>query len=178
MHNIALWMQETQTEARAIIAEHTDARFFMRQPNENHSLWVSDLPRRTDAFTTEAAMRSLRAHGFPCECHASSRLLAIDLSLERYDALLNTLPQVPPPMPADDRLHPAYALCRLLLLHPSPLSAQPLAPLRLLLHAAPEIPFDSLPALHRECAAWLRAGQPLPHAAGQVLATLLSTNGG
>ena len=73
-----------------------------------------------------------------------------------------------PPFPTREEDFAAYALCRLLLLHPAPLSRPA--------HGAESGPYGSgrydpenLKALHETCAALLRQGKPLPTLGGQLL---------
>lgn len=145
---------------------------FLRDARSDDALWASDLPRHTDALSP--VQERLLALQVSCRLDEAARLWYLDLTLEGYRALTDGMPTELPPMPDDDRLHPAYALCRLLLLHPAPLDQQPLAPLRRVLKlAGGEKLLGAIPALHAECAARLREHAPLPHAAGRALAQWL-----
>jgi len=152
-------------------------RFFLRRSMRDDCLWVSDLPRHTEPNAAGNAADALRSNGFPCVLDGASQLLRIDLSLAGYKALLAPLPHAPPPLPANEALHPAYALCRLLLLHHAPLDRQPLEPLRGVLIAASQpnavALLHQIPAWHEQSAARLRERKPLSHAAGRVLAEWL-----
>ena len=88
--------------------------------------------------------------------HACPRIVA--------DALPATLPA----FPAQEEDFAAYALCRLLLLHPAPLSRQPMELNRALWLWT--VRPGSLKALHETCAALLRQKKPLPTLGGQLLA--------
>ena len=171
------FLQKNQCRAYAILSAHGAARFFLRRSLGNHCLWVSDLPRYGAEDLWKAAATELHSQGFLCVLQPEARLLEIDLALEAYEKLLAPLPQNPPELPAHSAYHPAYALCRLLLLHPAPLKSQPMEPLRDILKAEaqgnPAVLSSRVPALHEQCAQWLRTGQPLPYAAGQVLAAWL-----
>ena len=76
-------------------------------------------------------------------------------------------------MPRDEALHPAYALSRLLLLHPAPVERQPMAQVREVAKLAAGAPgplLAAVPALAGEAARRLRMGMPLAEGAGRVLA--------
>lgn len=139
-------------------------------------LFVSDLPKHASPEVLGRVVQSLEQAGFVCKHDRDQELLFLDASLPRYERLLRGLPIALPPLPRNDRLHPAYALCSLLLLHPAPLADQPLEPLRRVLkltEAAASPLLQAIPALHEECALLMRERKPLPHAAGQVLAAWL-----
>ena len=149
---------------------------FLRISKTEDCLWVTDLPRRTD-FLADVE-RSLADLGLCCRLDPASRLWHIDLTPATYAAWSSHLPTPPPPFPADESLHEAYALCRLLLAHPAPLADQPLSHIRAILKwlAFPaHCPFPS--ALHGHCAVLLRQGQPLPYLGGQLLAAWLQQKG-
>jgi len=181
--------------------------FFLRRCKDDDHLFVSDLPRRTPHAALAVILLSLESSGFVGTIVPEENLLYIDATLARYESLLEDLPNATDTLvlPHDDALHPAYALCRLLLHHPAPLHQQPLAPLRRVLKWTQAEPASSLPAdpaspwppatvsstaggmkpastrlfvqiirLHQECASRLRLRQPLPYAAGRVLAFWLT----
>ena len=166
------WLATAQAEAYAALG---GAPCFLRRDTDDGALFASDLPRRGDAATVVAALQALAARGFSARLDGG--LLRVDAGLSRYAALLSALPDAPPPLPADDALHPAYALCRLWLrAAPAPLERQPLAPLRCVLKrlTSPDELRKQIPRLYDESAALLRARSPLPRAAGQALAEWLA----
>lgn len=150
---------------------------FLRRCAQSGFLFVSDLPRHASLPGLEAVLTALEQAGFVCHIPSNQKLLFIDASLPRYAALLRGLPLAAPPLPPNDALHPAYALCRLLLSRPAPLEAQPLAPVRRMLkltESSPATPvLQAIAPLHEEAALALRQRQPLSQAAGQVLAAWL-----
>lgn len=149
---------------------------FLRISKTDDCLWVTDLPRRIESLAD--VEQSLADLGLCCRLDPASRLWHIDLATERYASLASLLPTNPPPFPADESLHEAYALCRLLLSHPAELATQPLEPVRAILKwlTFPELcPFPA--SLSGQCAALLRLGQPLPHLGGQLLAAWLTQKG-
>ena len=136
-------------------------------------LFVSDLPKHTSPEELREVMLSLGQADFICKYDKARELLFLDASLPRYECLLASLPKKPPPFPQDQQLHPLYALCSLLLLHPVPLAGQPIEPIRLVLKLTEgSVPclLHAVPAMHQECAVMLRQRMPVPYAAGQVLA--------
>jgi len=158
-----------------ICAGFQRSSFFMRLSRQPHALWVSDWPRHADTPSTECCMVELKAAGFVWDLVPHRNLLYLDLSLEEYERLLQQLPLRPPYLPSQESLHQAYGLCRFLLLHPSPpLGSQPHAFLREILKLTtaphPGKLLNRVPALHEQCAVWLRQKSPLPHGAGRVLA--------
>lgn len=167
----ARWLEATQREAYSALGGEG---CFLRRDARDEALWVSDLPRRADAQTVEAVRRRLAQAGFCSQ--PEEGLLRVDATLARYEGLLAGLPDALPPLPSDDALHPAYALCRLWLLSPSaPLERQSLHPLRCLLKRLqrPAELLQQIPRLHAESAALLRRREPQPRAAGLVLAEWL-----
>ena len=162
-------MNELRDRAFALLWQANGA-CFLHDAREDDALWVTDLPARTAEL--EGVRASLNALGVTCRLDASRRLWRLDPSCERYAEALAKLPNEPPPFPNDDRLRPAYALCRLLWLHPAPLAAQPMEPIRRVIklsQGATDPMLRAVPRLHAECAALLRERLPLPHAAGRVL---------
>ena len=70
-------------------------------------------------------------------------------------------------------LHPAYALCRLLMMHPAPVERQPLEQVREIVKLAAGAPgplLAAVPMLTGEAARRLRMGLPLAEGGGRVLA--------
>ena len=145
---------------------------FVRLADGADSLWVSDAPRRLSQAELQAAEERLREKGFLCR-NTERRLLAIDLSPERYGVLLASLHAPAPAFPAEPRLWPVYELARLLLRRPAlPLDAQSLPFLRQALKA---VDMPRLAAgMMAGCAAKLRRKEPLPGAVGPVLADWLA----
>ena len=160
-----------------LLQPFAERSFFLHLCRTHDVLWVSDLPRRTDMPGLNAAITALRSEGFVCVFQSMDKLLYIDLSFHQYSALLRPLPVIPPALPSHDELHAAYSLCRLLLSHPYPLRIQPFTPIRLVFklgaghHAKTSL--NQLPSLHKQCAARLRRKEPLPHAAGRMLAAII-----
>ncbi len=167
-------LAELRAQCRALCAIAGPGHFLRRSGSDDF-LFVSDLPRHAPAQKPEAALAALARAGFVC--HEAGGLLFLDASLERYEGLLGQLPLTPPSLPVDEALHPAYALCSLLLAHPAPLALQPLAPLRRVLKLteapSPAPMLQAVAALHQEAALALRQRRPLAHGAGQVLAAWL-----
>lgn len=138
------------------------------------ALWVCDLPRR--GGDTPRTHSILSAHQVIVLPESQNGLWLLDWSPERYQGLAARLPRCAPAFPNSDALHPAYALCRLLLSHPFPLESQPLGPSRevMKLEGRPPEQWNArLPRLHGQCAALLRQKAPLPTLAGGLLARLI-----
>lgn len=144
---------------------------FVRLCMDHGALWVSDLPRRTKRLTPAlAALEALELH---CETDPATGLWRLDWTEEGWRERLDQLPDRTPALPRDEALHPAYALCRLLLLHPAPLERQPMAQVREVAKLAAGAPgplLAAVPALAGEAARCLRMGTPLAEGAGRVLA--------
>lgn len=144
---------------------------FVRLCMDHGALWVSDLPRRTKRLTPAlAALEALELH---CETDPATGLWRLDWTEEGWRERLDQLPDRPPALPYNEALHPAYALCRLLLFHPAPVERQPMAQVRevaKLAAGAPGALLVAVPALAGEAAQCLRMGMPLAEGAGRVLA--------
>lgn len=147
---------------------------FVRVCRDDGALWVSDAPRLGMALSPFKAR--LEEQGVAVLPDALNGLWRLDWTLEMWQRRLEPLPHTPPPLPVDADLHPAYALCRLMLTHPSPLERQPMAMVRRVakLTAKEEALKRCVPALHGLCAQRLRKGEPLPSAAGAILAAWLA----
>lgn len=150
-------------------------RFFLRLSDGDDALWVTDWPMRTMGQLAQArdALALLKV---VCRAENSPSLLHLDFSKDGYLALIKDLPQVPPALTTDDTLHPALALCRLWLSHPTPLEKQPLAPLRQVLKYTRQpraVMLRSISGLHKQAAEQLRNGCCISHTAGRVLAQWL-----
>ncbi len=172
---MSLLVEPLRQECYGLLARD-DTRCFLHRSEDDCSLFVSDLPRRvTDAALNDTLLALDRA-GY--KAWVRQGLVHVDASLPKWETVLSPLPLQPPPLPHNDLLHPAYALCRLLLLHPAELNLQPLGPLREMVKWADPLTLKPclthIPKLHEHCALLLRQGQPLPHAAGRVLAAWLS----
>lgn len=144
---------------------------FVRLCMDHSALWVSDLPRRTDRLAP--ALSALVALGIRCDTDPATGLWRLDWTAEGWRERLERLPDCLPALPRDEALHPAYALCRLLLLHPAPVERQPMAQVRemaKLTAGAPGPLLAAVPALTGEAARCLRMGLPLAEGAGRVLA--------
>lgn len=144
---------------------------FVRLCMDHSALWVSDLPRRTERLTPAAA--ALDALGISCRTDPATSLWRLDWTAEGWRERLDQLPDRPPALPYNEALHPAYALCRLLLFHPAPVERQPMAQVRevaKLAVGAPGALLVAVPALAGEAARCLRMGTPLAEGAGRVLA--------
>lgn len=138
---------------------------------DHGALWVSDLPRRTDRLAP--ALSALVALGIRCDTDPTTGLWRLDWTAEGWRERLERLPDCLPALPRDEALHPAYALCRLLLLHPAPVERQPMAQVREMAKLAAGAPgplLAAVPALTGEAARCLRMGLPLAEGAGRVLA--------
>jgi len=196
-------LEPLREECRALLSL-PGKPFFLRRCFGDGFLFVSDLPRRVSHEALMPVLLSLKSSGFAGIFVPNEALLYVDATLALYEALLGDLPGAPDALslPRDDALYPVYALCRLLLLHPTPLHQQPLGPLRWALKwAQAELDFTppapgpgplkaspsaggveatsarlpvQISRLHQQCAARLRLRQPLPCAAGQVLASWLA----
>lgn len=144
---------------------------FVRLCMDHDALWVSDLPRRTERLNP--ALSALESLGLRCETDPATGLWRLDWTAEGWRERLDQLPDRPPALPYNEALHPAYALCRLLLFHPAPVERQPMAQVRevaKLAVGAPGVLLAAVPALAGEAARCLRMGTPLAEGAGRVLA--------
>lgn len=148
-----------------------DAPCFVRLCMDHGALWVSDLPRRTERLTP--ALAALETLGVKNEPDPETGLWRLDWTAESWRERLDRLPIHPLALPRAEALHPAYALCRLLLLHPAPVERQPMAQVREVAKLAAGAPgplLAAVPALAGEAARRLRMGMPLAEGAGRVLA--------
>ena len=153
-----------------------DAPCFVRLCLDHGALWVSDLPRRTGRLVS--AMAVLDALGVRYETDPATGLWRLDWTAESWRDRLDRLPACLPALPREEALHPAYALCRLLLLHPAPLESQPMAQVREVVKLAAGAPgplLSAVPALAGESARRLRWASPWPKAADGCLRTGLHT---
>lgn len=156
-----------------------EARCFVRICETDEAMWISDLPRKTDSV--EGAQKLLCENGFVCTPDDEARLLYLDWTLESWEEILSEMAAPLPALPANDRYHAAYALCRLWYAHPSPVTTETLPAVRRMLKLTlqPEGKLlRGLTALHEEAAAGLRNAQPIAHAAGGILADWLNERKG
>ncbi|MBP3645636.1 MAG: hypothetical protein J6K55_04340 [Clostridia bacterium] len=139
---------------------------FLRMDRTDDALWVSDYPRRNaDTIGVEEQLRSI---GVSCALDEKTKMWHLDWTEDRWDELIRGLPLTPPALPADDSLHPAYALCRFALLHPAPRTPESLCMLRSVLKGT-----QTIRQLHEEAVSAHRAGQPIAYDAGRLLAAQL-----
>lgn len=152
-----------------------EKRCFVRICDSDDALWVTDLPRKTEKLSD--VEKQLLLSGFCCRLDTASRLWYVDPTEAQWEELLKRYPDKIPSMPEDERYHAAYALCRLYLLHPAPLSVCALPAVRRMLKLTmqpEEKLLQKLAVLHGEAAVQLRMGQPVAHAAGRILAGWLN----
>lgn len=150
---------------------------FLRVNTADDSLFISDFSRKRPDWKTAA--KAAESLGFLAFLDEASQLLHFDLSWEKYEELSRMIFAQMPDFPADDEELPLFSLCRLLLAHPAPLSAQPMNLNRKILKLIfyPRLFTSALPQLQAECAVLLRNHSPLPHLGGQFLAAALSKKG-
>lgn len=139
---------------------------FLRFSDTPEGLLVCDLPRRGgDLSGAEEALTRLGWRLLPGK---KPGLWLLDRTEPAWQAMADALPAVLPAFPAREKDFAAYALCRLLLLHPVQLSRQPMELNRALWLWT--VRPGSLKTLHETCAALLRQKKPLPTLGGQLLA--------
>lgn len=158
----------------------SQARCFVRICDDDSALWVSDLPRRYAAC--ENLIVALADAGFAVTYDEVAGLWYIDWTQEQWQKTLGDLPCKLPPFPEMEAYHEAYALCRLWLLHPAPLSDRVLPTVRRVVKWTAQPPqklLSAVRALHEQAAAQLRIGHPVAYDAGRILAAWLdeSTRG-
>ncbi len=140
--------------------------FFLRCSDTSEGLLVCDLPRRGgDLSGAEEALTRLGWRLLP---ERRPGLWLLDRTEAVWQELSAHLPRELPAFPAREEEFAAYALCRLLLLHPAPPAVQPMELNRALWLWT--VRPGSLKALHETCAALLRQKKPLPTLGGQLLA--------
>lgn len=156
-----------------LITENTGIQPMLRISREDDCLWVCDLPRRADAAVCGTISRRMEKAGFILRLQESTRLWQIDLCSS--DALFGDAPVLS--LPADETLHAAYGLYRLLKAHPAPWEQQPLPLLRAIVKLTlkpHQVCQAALANLTGQCAALLNRKQPLPSAACHALAKWIS----
>ena len=144
---------------------------FVRVDRSDEALWISDLPRRME--NVQDLGKKLLEAGFACRLDGKTRLWYIDWTERRWEEMLAPYPHALPPLPAADRLHPVYALCRLWMLHPSDRTPENLPMVRRvlkLMNEPEEKLLASVAAMHAQAAANLRSGIPSAYDAGRLLA--------
>lgn len=152
-------------------------RCFVRVCRTDDALWVSDLPRRSADWRETAQ----KLRGFVWRLEEASQLLLLDWPTEAWERALASLPERLPALPAREALHPAYALCRLWMLHPGARTEDGMRLLRRVvkLTDGPEQALlREIPLLHQNAAASLRKGAPCGYDAGRWLAGWLLTKEG
>lgn len=145
----------------------------LRVCSSSDALWVCDLPRRLE--NAEGAKQYLTTLSVRC-AEEKDGLWRLDWTADKYRQLSQALPTIAPPLPKAAELHEAYALCRLLLAHPTPVEAQPLEPVRQVLKLSHQPPAKRqciIGSLMDDCAVRLRQHQPLSAIAGGLLANWL-----
>lgn len=158
------------TDAKAALYEalkpFSPSGCFLRFSDTPEGLLVCDLPRRGgDLSGAEEALTRLGWRLLP---ERRPGLWLLDRTEPAWQAMADALPAVLPAFPAREKDFAAYALCRLLLLHPVPPAVQPMELNRALWLWT--VRPGSLKALHETCAALLRQKKPLPTLGGQLLA--------
>lgn len=156
-----------------LLSEESEHHFFVRIASQNDCLWVCDLPRFTQ--NTEQMEKMLLLHGMVCLLDSDTKLWHIDWTAVQYQRILGDLPSALPNLPQNEELHPAYALCRLLL-YAKQVDNQPLPIVRnvwKLSEERPSVLLRAIPRLHAQCAQLQRLHKPLPYSAGRILATWL-----
>ena len=145
------------------------ARGFVRICTQNDALWVSDCPRRTPDLSE--VEKELAALGVSARLDVTGRLWYLDLTESAWAEMLDRLPAELPNMPQNEKLHPAYALCRLWLLHPHREKA--LAQVRTMwkwMNAPDGQLLAAVQSMHEEASCALREGRPCGYEAGRLLA--------
>ena len=159
-----------RSEARAAMGQTG----FLRRDGTAAALFISDYPLR--AADADAAKSRLAQSGF--ETSAARGLGRVDPSAARWRALIASVPPVKLRESGDDLL-PLASVARRLLKTDTPPESQPLYPIRLTLIYLEAKEYDRLfalisPAL-AEC---LRLREPLPTAAGRLIAAALNETAG
>ena len=153
MSALDLWRREL----RLIIP-----RVFLRR-DQGDGLFVSDYPRQGESAAVSARLREM---GFSVTVRGTTAYL--DASADRYQALLNALPQTEPE-PAEDAL-PLYALAQRLLRGGAPFTPEAVSAVRLSLKMLDAGDFSGLyRALSPLSAEAQRKRQPLPAALGRLI---------
>lgn len=149
-------------------------RCFVRVCDGGNALWVSDFPRR--CAETAGTAELLKRNGF--SVLTDGQLWLIDWTEEYWQELLDGIPESLPRLPDEQERHEAYALCRLLLVHPAQRQTEHMPALRTAVklsagqtaHAG-----KAIRDLYEEAAVQLRQGKTVAHDAGRILAVWLRT---
>lgn len=142
---------------------------FLRRAQGEDGLFVSDYSVRCQE--SEAIDRALLAAGF--QIAPMGRLRQIDGTAEKYRRFIAELPPASLPAPTEETLY-LWGLARRLQAAQTPLERQPIAPIRLTLKCLDGGDVASLQRLLPPMLAFgQRQGQPLPTAAGQLIAFYL-----
>lgn len=149
-------------------------RCFVRVCDGRNALWVSDFPRR--CAETAAAEEKLKQAGFSVQ--KDGGLWYIDWTEESWQQTLDSMPDGEPLFPQAQKLHAVYALCRLLLAHPSQRQEEHMPALRAAVKLAAGQTVSiakTVRELHEEAAVQLRRGRTVAYHAGRILAAWLQT---
>ena len=159
MNPLALW----RDELRPLIT-----RGFLRR-DQGDALFISDFPRHGE---TEAVCAAITQAGFIVSI--DNGLARIDATPQKYQAMMQALPETPHCMPNDATLY-LFSLARRLAAMDVPLPRQPLAPIRFVLKC---LEARDLAALSRHFPPFLarlqREKKDLPAAAGKLILAALS----
>lgn len=162
-----------QSAVYQALQAHAKRPCFLRLCDQPSALWVTDFPRgNADAAPARDALDAL-----DCICTESRGLWYIDWKRERWRRELERLPDPLPAFPAEEALHPAYALCRLWLAHPAQWEDQPMDMLRRtwqLTQKPRSVLLKAVPSLLGESALRLREHQLLPSYGARILAQWLT----
>lgn len=160
-----------QQELWQLLCSYAEKPPMLRLSRSDDCFWVCDLPRRES--DPSAARAALARAGFAILPHTADGLWHIDLPPE--DTLFCIQAKMPV-LPQKQEQHTLYALCRLLLAHPAPLSRQPMDLVRALMKLTllePKETARQALRLYSLCAARLNRRQPLPAAACGLLVQTL-----
>ena len=151
------------------VLQKKGARGFVRVCTQNDALWVSDCPRRTEDLSE--AEKELSRLGICTRLDDEAGLWYLDLTDAAWTYMLNEISDEMPPLPEDECLHPAYALCRLWLLHAD--AEKALVEARTIwkfMNGPEEKMLAAIPLLHEAAACALREGRAVGYEAGKLLA--------
>ncbi len=149
----------------------SEGSFLLRVSKHPTELWVCDLPRRQTVMICQSAKEVLERQGIVVTEDDKAQLWRLDVSISLLEKMIRPCEEMEE-LPEDDSLHAAYALYRLLCLHPAPLPDQPIEELRYLLKACNEGEMALLKAVawvHQRCAVHLRNKEPLPSSGASLL---------
>jgi len=141
---------------------------FVRVCEDDGALWVSDLPRKTDCVDV---IEKLRVEGF--DGRVADTLLYVDWTEEQWRKFTAALPESSPALPLPQEVHEAYALCRLLIHHPSERTQAHMPMLRRVVKLTQKKTpclLKAVRSLYEEAAVQIRNHQTVACDAGRVLA--------